>query len=141
MEIFTASNIFCKVNGNKMKLTKNFSTIEFACRDANGTPVPEKYMFNLQSLANNLQVLRDEIGEAIHVNSGYRTPAHNKKIGGAKHSMHLKAAAADITTKNNTPKQLKAVIERLIKEGKMENGGIGLYSGFIHYDIGKIRRW
>ena len=40
-----------------MKLTKNFSLSEFACKD--GTTVPYQYMPNVQELANNLQVLRD----------------------------------------------------------------------------------
>ena len=123
------------------RLTKNFSTGEFACRDANSTEVPERLMFNLKSLAKELQVLRDELGEAIHINSGYRTPAHNKKIGGAKNSMHLKACAADMTVKSKNPKQLKAIIERLIKEKRMQNGGMSAYPSFVHYDIGKIRRW
>lgn len=122
-----------------MQLTENFSLAEFACKD--GTPVPEELIPNTQELANNLQVLRDHLGEPIHINSGYRTPTYNKKIGGKPASMHLQAGAGDLTVKSLTPKQLKATIEKLIKEGKMKNGGIGLYPGFVHYDIGKVRRW
>jgi uncharacterized protein YcbK (DUF882 family) len=55
--------------------------------------------------------------------------------------MHLKAMASDLVCRSLTPKQLKAVIEKLIKEGKMKNGGIGLYPSFVHYDIGATRRW
>lgn len=116
-----------------MKLTKNFHLSEFACKD--GTPVPTKYLDNVKELAANLQALRDYIGEPIHVNSGYRTKSYNKKVGGAPASQHLTASAADITTKNRSPKQVKAIIEKLIKEGKMKNGGVGLYMGFTHYDV------
>lgn len=123
-----------------MQLTKNFSLHEFYTHD--GTPVPEKYMNNVRELAKNLQVIRDEIGEPLRINSAYRHPAYNKKIGGAKNSQHLTASAADLTAKNYTPKQLAAVIERLIKEGKVKQGGIGIYPGFTHYDIrGKKARW
>lgn len=122
-----------------MKLTKNFSLSEFACND--GAPVPSKYLDNVKELAINLQALRDYIGELIHINSGYRTKAYNKKVGGAPASQHLTASAADITTKNRSPKQVKSIIEKLIKEGKMKNGGIGLYMGWIHYDISSARRW
>lgn len=122
-----------------MKLTKNFHLSEFACKD--GTPVPAKYLDNVKELAANLQSLRDYIGEPIHVNSGYRTKSYNKKVGGAPASQHLTASAADITTKNRSPKQVKAIIEKLIKEGKMKNGGIGLYMGWVHYDHGSVRRW
>ena len=122
-----------------MKLTKSFQLSEFACND--GTQVPESLIPNVKELAKNLQVLRDEIGESLTINSGYRSPSWNKKIGGVKSSMHLKAMASDLVCKSLTPKQLKAVIEKLIKEGKMKNGGIGLYPSFVHYDIGATRRW
>jgi uncharacterized protein YcbK (DUF882 family) len=116
-----------------MQLTENFNLEEWRCKD--GTPVPDNLVCNVQKLAENLQVLRDYLGEPIRLNSGYRTPAYNRKIGGAPKSQHTLGKAADITVKSKTPKQLKAVIEKLIKEGKMHNGGVGLYSGFIHYDV------
>lgn len=123
-----------------MKLTKNFTREEFDCND--GTVIPQKYMGNVTELAANLQVLRDEIGEPVHVNSGYRHTAYNKKVGGKPASKHLTASAGDITAKSYTPRQLAAVIERLIKAGKMKQGGIGIYPGFVHYDIRGVRaRW
>lgn len=123
-----------------MQLTKNFNLSEFHCRD--GTPVPEKYVHNVKKLAANLQILRDEIAEPLHINSAYRTPAYNKKIGGKPASKHMLAQAADLTAKSYTPKQLAAVIERLIKERKMIQGGIGIYPGFTHYDIRETKaRW
>jgi uncharacterized protein YcbK (DUF882 family) len=42
------------------------------------------------------------------------------------------------------PAEVAAVIERLIDEGKMEQGGIGVYDedGFTHYDCrGTRARW
>lgn len=124
-----------------MRLTKDFTRQEFDCKD--GTIVPQKYMANLQELANNLQILRDCIGEPILITgSGYRTPSHNKKVGGAKHSQHLTASGADINARNYTPKQLAAFIETLIESGEMKQGGIGVYKGFVHYDIrGNKARW
>jgi len=123
-----------------MQLSKNFALQEFACKD--GTPVPEELTGNAKELADNLQVLRDEIGEPLHINSGYRTIAHNKTVGGKPNSQHLLAKAADITAKNYSPKQLAAKIEVLIKLGKMKQGGIGIYAGFVHYDIrGRKARW
>lgn len=123
-----------------MKLTKNFDLAEFACND--GTPVPLELMPNVIELAKNLQVLRDEIGEPVRLNSGYRHKAYNRKIGGAPSSQHLLAKAADITAKSFTPKQLAAVIEKLIKAGKLWFGGIGIYPGFVHVDVRKNKaRW
>lgn len=122
-----------------MKLTDNFDLIEFACND--GTFVPDKYIGNVKQLAENLQVLRNYIDAPIKINSGYRTATYNKSVGGKVNSQHLMAKAADITVKGYTPKKLKGIIEQLIAEGKMQDGGIGLYKTFVHYDIGKSRRW
>ncbi len=122
-----------------MQITKNFNLTEFACHD--GTPVPDSLVHNTIHLAENLQILRDSIGDTLTILSGYRTPSWNAKVGGATNSQHKKAAASDLTTKGMTPKQLHARIEKLIKEGKMKNGGLGLYKGFVHYDIGPVRRW
>lgn len=113
---------------------------EFSCKD--GTPVPDEYFANVSLLAENLQVLRNHIGEPVHVNSGYRTKSYNKKVGGQPNSFHLKAMAGDLTTKNYTPEELCKIIEQLIKEKKMKQGGLGLYPGFVHYDVrGTRARW
>lgn len=123
-----------------MRLTENFNLIEFACKD--GTQVPDNLICNVQTLAENLQVLRDHLGEPVRLNSGYRTPTYNKRIGGAKNSQHVLAKAADITVKSKTPRQLATIIEKLIAAGKMKQGGIGIYPGFTHYDVRGVKaRW
>jgi uncharacterized protein YcbK (DUF882 family) len=123
-----------------MQLTKNFKLEEFACHD--GTPVPAEYLPNVQELANNLQVLRDDLGKPIVVISGYRTPDYNDSHGGKLHSQHKLAKAGDIQVKGMTPKQLHDRIEALIASGKMKQGGLGLYPAFVHYDVrGTAARW
>ena len=124
-----------------MKLTKNFTRQEFDCKD--GTIVPAEYLLNLKELAENLQSLRDYLEVSVMVTgSGYRSPKHNAKVKGAKFSQHLTASAADINAEGYEPKQLAEVIELLILKGKMKQGGIGVYSNFVHYDIrGTKARW
>lgn len=122
-----------------MKLTANFQISEFSCHD--GTRVPDKYIQNVLFLAQNLQVIRNELGDPLTILSGYRTESWNKKIGGAEKSQHKLAKAADLTCKSKTPKQLHSLIRQLIKEGKIKDGGLGLYKGFVHYDVGESRRW
>lgn len=124
-----------------MKLTKNFTRQEFDCKD--GTIVPQKYLKNAIEVAENLEVLRAEINEPVLITgSGYRTEKHNKKVGGAKNSQHLTCSGADINARNFTPKELAEVIEKLIASKKMKQGGIGVYKGFVHYDIrGTKARW
>ena len=115
------------------KLTKNFDLKEFNCKD--GSETPAGLIPNLQELANNLQILRDFLGTSLHINSGYRSHAYNKKIGGAKFSQHLLGKAADISSNKFTPEQIHAAILQLISEGKIHNGGLGIYNSFCHYDI------
>ena len=44
-----------------------------------------------------LDPLRELYGKPIKINSGYRSPLVNKKIGGSPTSDHVKGMAADIT--------------------------------------------
>ena len=121
-------------------LTHNFNINEFACREG-GCPAGE-LADNVMELAENLQILRDEIGLPISVISGYRSPAYNTKIGGAKKSQHMFARAADIKVNGMSPKDVHQVVLRLIKEGKMKQGGVGVYPTFVHYDTrGTRARW
>lgn len=123
-----------------MQLTTNFTKQEFDCRD--GSAMPIQILENVKQLAKQLQVLRDFVGKNIVVNSGYRSPSYNKRVGGAANSQHLVGKAADITIAGMTPKQVAQTIEKLIAEGKMKQGGIGIYKTFTHYDIRGVKaRW
>jgi len=122
-----------------MKLTENFSKSEFDSKD--GAAMPLEVLQNIKELANNLQVLRDHLGKSISINSGYRSPSHNKKIG-AKASQHLLGTAADIVVKGMPPSEVAKAIVQLIGEGKMKEGGLKAYATFTHYDIrGTKARW
>jgi uncharacterized protein YcbK (DUF882 family) len=129
-----------KVMKTRLQLTKNFSIEEFDCHD--GTQVPSSLYPNLNSLVLNLQVLREHVNKPIHVLSGYRSATHNKECGGSPHSQHLLARAADLRMDNISPYSLHQVIEDLIKEGFLKEGGLGLYDTFVHYDVrGFKARW
>ena len=53
---------------------------------------------NLKRLCVWLEVLRERAGRSIVINSGYRSPQLNRKVGGAPTSNHLTGCAADIRT-------------------------------------------
>jgi uncharacterized protein YcbK (DUF882 family) len=123
-----------------MQLTNNFKLDEFTCRD--GSVVPDEYLPNVINLCENLQILREELGRPIIVISGYRSPDYNTKIKGAKRSQHLFAKAADIVVPGMTSLEVRDTIIKLIKEGKMRKGGVGIYPTFTHYDVrGFNARW
>ena len=102
-----------------MQITPHFRSKEFNCKD--GTHVPNQYMPNVKALAQQLEVLRAALGnKPIIITSGYRTPAHNKKVGGADNSQHLTASAADIVVKGVPPEQIAATLQQLITAGKIK---------------------
>lgn len=122
------------------KITAHFNREEFDCHD--GTKVPQQYLPDLTELCNNLEVLRKDLGKPIHITSGYRTSSWNKKQGGAPKSQHLTARAADIKVDGLTPYYIAAQIECMIDTGEMREGGLGIYDGWVHYDIrGSKARW
>lgn len=124
-----------------MKITDHFSWEEAKCKD--GTEVPEDLRVNVIKVAANLEELRKSLGGIpIQIHSWYRTREYNKKIDGAENSQHCLGKAADISTKEFSPVQIKKTIEKLIKDGVMDEGGIGLYKTFVHYDVrGTKARW
>lgn len=123
-------------------MTKNFKKSEFDCKC--GCEMPEDVLVNITKLANQLQYVRDCVAMPITINSAYRCPEHNAKVGGLKTSQHLLGKAADITIQSLKPAEVYALIEELIDMGHMLQGGLGLYEekGFVHYDIRKTKaRW
>lgn len=120
-------------------MTKNFSLEEFRSKD--GADFPEWVLPNIRELAQNLQVLRDNVQAPIVINSGYRSPQHNKRVGGSPRSQHMQGRAADIVVRGFSPSRVADIIEDLIELGLMKNGGLGRYDTFTHYDIGPVRRW
>lgn len=83
-----------------------------------------------------LDSLRDKIGEPVYINSGYRTPEHNKKVGGTTLSYHQFGMAADIRADKHTPKQLYEILDEIM-EGW---GGLEEHETFVHVDT-RTKKW
>ena len=120
-----------KKEGN-LQLSANFKVKEFACKD--GSDV----IFISPELVEILQKIRNHFKVAVTINSGYRTPAYNKKIGGATYSQHTYGTACDIKVKGIKPKAVAQYVETLMPD----YGGIGIYSNFTHVDVREEKsRW
>ena len=123
-----------------MKLTAHFSKQEFDCED--GSEMPFEVLNNVFELAEQLEVLRAHFGAPITINSAYRSPVHNRKVGGATTSQHLSGRASDIVMEGVPPNEVADAIEFLIEVGLMKEGGLGRYDTFTHYDIRGVKaRW
>lgn len=113
-------------------LSKNFKVKEFACRDGSNDILIDT------DLAALLQKIRDKFALPITVNSAYRTPSYNKKVGGVANSRHVAGCAADIAVKGVSPEKIAQFAESVMPN----YGGIGLYSTFVHLDTRvKRARW
>jgi zinc D-Ala-D-Ala carboxypeptidase len=90
-----------------IQFTKNFSLHELLLTqnrnfDEEQYNPPQEVIENLRALCENvLQPLRDALGSAVSINSGYRCPSLNAAINGAKNSQHMTGQAADICDHTN----------------------------------------
>lgn len=109
---------------------KNFSPAEIACR---GTG---KLKINTEAM-DKLQALRTKLGKPLIVLSAYRSPEHNKAVGGAKASKHMLGEALDISMVNQDP----VAFEAAAREAGFLGFGYYPRSGFIHIDLGPARSW
>ena len=87
---------------SKAKLSEHFTLGEMTAsshKEVYNIPSHEA-IANLTNLCKWLEVLRLRAGTPIRINSGYRSPQLNKRIGGVPTSNHLTGCAADIRVEN-----------------------------------------
>lgn len=94
-----------------IQLTKNFSLEELIATNYKVDNTPnETIKQHLQELAELLQTLRDEYGNGISINSGYRSSALNKLVGGSSTSAHSIGYAADTVPSNGGMKEYQKAV-------------------------------
>jgi hypothetical protein len=108
----------------------NFSPAEIACRGTGQLKLHPEAM-------DKLQALRDRLGKPLINRSAYRSPEHNRAVGGATRSKHMDGTAFDIAMSNHDPVAFEAAAREV---GFL---GFGTYprSGFMHIDLGPARAW
>ena len=108
------------------KVSEHFRLREFASRDGADEVLIDDALLDL------LEAIRSEAGDkAITINSGYRSPAHNKAVGGVSNSQHVKGTAADIVVEDTDPLTVGQIAEYILGN----RGGIGVYTTFTHVDV------
>lgn len=120
-------------DGDK-KISTNFRVKEFRCQDGSD-PV-----FIGAEVLGVLQKVRNHFGKPVVVDkhSAYRTPTHNKKVGGEAFSYHMYALAVDFHVDGVAHKTVYDYLNKTYPN----KYGIGLYSWGIHVDTRSAKsRW
>ena len=113
-------------------ISKNFKVKELAATDG------ARYARISPELVAGLQRIRDRVGSAVVLNSGYRHNVLNETVGGADESQHITGRAADIRASAKSPLDLA----RIALEELGCDIGIGLGRNSIHVDLrGQLTSW
>ena len=123
-----------------IRLSKNFALSEMVKSataerlNVDNSP-SDIHLVNLTHLAIHiLQPVRDEFG-VITINSGYRSPSLNAKVGGSKTSQHCNGEAADFESSRISNPDLAAWIAKHLEFDQLIlefYDGVDPNSGWIH---------
>jgi len=116
---------------------KHFTAEELFFRGASdaticlNTDPPQSLWKNIIPTVVAADEAREKLGKPIRILSAYRSPAYNRRIGGAKASQHMRFCALDLGTEQ--PAKLYKILLEMRRDGKFK-GGLGLYRTFVHVD-------
>lgn len=90
------------------------------------------------SLLRVIKTIEGHYGRKVVVTSGYRSPPTNRRARGARNSLHMYCAAADIQVEGVTKWELATYLRSM--PGR---GGVGTYchTNSVHVDVGPERDW
>ena len=94
---------------------------------------------NWQKVSSDVWVRMLRISEQTDtsyvINSGFRDKAYNASVGGASDSIHMSGFAIDVSVSSAHREEFFLAAERA------GFTGIGIYSTFVHLDLGARRMW
>lgn len=113
------------------QITEHFAYNEADCRCCQRIVSKDA----VRQAAEMMEGVRRKLGDRpIRVLSWCRCVRHNRAVGGALDSYHMRGLAVDFVVKGLTPAQVQTLLMD-------HEGGMGSYSGFTHLDLGPKRRW
>lgn len=115
-------HFFLAVDGEK-KISNNFKIKEFKCKDGSNN-----IFIDVWFVRARLQDIRSHFGKPMTINSAYRTPEYNAKVGGARSSYHMNGRAFDITVKGVPLDEICEYAEKIGVKGIIR------YNTFVHLD-------
>ncbi|WP_016755819.1 D-Ala-D-Ala carboxypeptidase family metallohydrolase [Leptospira santarosai] len=124
-----------------MNLSKNFTLSELTVTGTGLPNVPdERQVVNLKRLCETiLEPLRSAIGRPIQINSGYRSPAVNRKVKGSITSQHMAGEAVDICISGmNTLDVVKMIANLNLPFHQLINEGTTTGVTWVHVSVAPI---
>lgn len=119
-----------------MKVTEHFTLEELTTtsQKADNTPT-EVHKAHLKEMCENmLEPLRIFYGKPIHINSGYRSAAVNKLIGGSSTSAHSRGYAVDTKPVDGDMKAYQHAVLEWAKKANFDQI-------IIEYPKGSLASW
>lgn len=105
------------------RASAHFYVDEFRCKGDGKVIIHPQLTAHLERLRASLG------GKEIIITSGYRSPAYNKKVGGAARSQHMLGRAADIRIKGMSPRDV-AIAAKMVGFTYVK-----VYKGWTHVDV------
>ena len=112
-------------------ISRNFKLSEYA----SGCGAPKLLLH--PAIILGVQNIRDICGFPIRINSGYRSEAHNARVGGSPNSLHRLGMAVDLSPVSGKADELTKIITTATNLGFVTR----IYPNFVHVDCGKPRKW
>lgn len=124
--------------GNPILPNGHFSWAE-ATHNGSRIPANETVVEGILRVAEVMEEVREYLGDRpIQINSWYRDPASNRRVGGASRSRHLSGDAVDFVVQGISPPQ----VNRRLDPWWNNRGGLASASCFTHIDVrGHKARW
>lgn len=117
------------IKKKKMKnLNSNFH-LYFEYNEFDSPDIKGSYKHMNVEFLNKLADARKLAGCGFKITSGYRSPAHNEKVGGVPSSSHIAGRACDIYAPTSRQKFL--IVSTLLEVGFNR---VGIAKNFIHVD-------
>lgn len=98
--------------------------------DPQRSPESKEVINNIIKATKGFGKIREKYGSPLAINSGYRPPSVNRRIGGARYSQHINGLAIDICPANGDFGKLL----QICRASDCTGLGRGMHRGFIHCD-------
>lgn len=106
-------------------INQYFGREEFACSCGCGFDAVDKILLDV------LTETREHFNAPLTITSGCRCESHNKTIGGAKKSYHVRGKAADIKVKGFDAMS----VYKFLDNHYQDRLGVILYPTWVHIDV------